>query len=110
MFFVLLLHELFRTGVVEVAEVGGVDHAGMRTERVLDTVEVEVAIGDGGILGDGCHKVLRETVARIGTCHGEHAGDAVELADHTLAVAWLCDDEELAEALVALHHGDCLVQ
>ena len=113
--------------MVEVAEVCGIDHAGMGAEGVLGTVEVEVAVGDGRILGDSRHEVLREAVAHperavgvpvvgprllllVGTRHGEHAGDAVEVGDHALGVAGLGDDEELAETLVALHGGDSLVQ
>ena len=33
--------------MVEVAKLGSVDHTGMGAKRVLDAVEVEVAIGEG---------------------------------------------------------------
>ena len=46
--------------MVEVAEVGGIHNTGMGAQRVLRTVEVEVAIGDVGILGGGRHKDMRD--------------------------------------------------
>ena len=86
--------EVFRAGGVEVAEVGVVVDAYMRTEGVLGAVEVEVAIGAVGIFGGVADEVSAEAVThpysqfvapRVGkrllirSCRtdGQHTGDAL---------------------------------
>ena len=62
--FTLFLHEeILRACGVEVAEVGVVVDTHMRAERVLGTVEVEIAIGAVGVFGGVADEVTAEAVA-----------------------------------------------
>ena len=99
----------------------------MGAQRVLCTVEIEVAVGNGRLVGNGGDEVRGEAVAHpevallipvvsprlllgVGTRHGKNAGDAFERGDHALGVAGLCHDEQLTVAIVALHGGNSLVE
>lgn len=121
------LDKLLRSGGVEVAEMCGVHNMYMRAQGVLGAVEVEVAIGSGGIAGEIGDEVTRKPVATphaefsapvvgerlfVSACtrHGEHAGNTYQGCDDGFRETRLGEDEQLAVKALLLHLADGLAQ
>ena len=95
----------------------------MRAQGVLGAIEVKVAIGSGGVVGEVGDEVTCKPVAAphaevgapiigerllIGASarHGKHARNTCQRRDNGFRETRLGDDEHLAEQSLLLHGGD----